>query len=635
MRQYFQQPKFAKVGKLYQDLPIDAITQASEGWNKMYKDTQDEFNKTDMALAALEVGAGDNEEKKKKIKALRDGFKEYTDKHGVENSAAFVHQQASNLLSDEELTQMQTNYKTQQEDLALEKQLRAQGITPIDARSLYNKEGYMNGEFRSVIEDEFGNRKLNTYKGGVMRPGEYIKTMSTLFDNIPEKGNTYRVPGALPGTWIEKTWKGLRDSDMDDYMDYAMSAYKGTNEYQTQLVDLATKGVEDPAQADQMIREQMRAVAQERVNVQSSERTLGYDAALTAQYKAAEEAQGNDTNFFIESPQVNKGTDWELGMHSEGSVLTNRVSNMPVESDKIIEANLKSYWSFDGSDTDRWRNDDRGIKHDRVKEPLSQQPYKSIWVDENGQHVGGGDNGGDNEYPKNPQVYDKDGGWYVDDIHGTPHSLREVNVAHYVGKESGVDYYEEIRDRSLELRAFGPEGLLNTAPIPMGARSEKAGGTVRHLSQPINSRHIGRQVADYRTKSPQLHAKVYNRVKNDLDALSTSPLYENNPQMQEALSKFANSFKGMDQAQVQATLPLKLWQAFQPEMKEVEAENPDGEIERTRVLTPTGEVLGRLLNDVLGVVEYSGQEQRQTFKPEINKDRSAYNPTSMGSPLSN
>ena len=62
-RSPFGDIKLASLGKLYADVPVDAVTKAMEGLNLQYKQNRDAQDKYQAALASAQVMAGDDPEK--------------------------------------------------------------------------------------------------------------------------------------------------------------------------------------------------------------------------------------------------------------------------------------------------------------------------------------------------------------------------------------------------------------------------------------------------------------------------------------------------------------------------------------------------------------------------------------------
>ncbi|MDC6350705.1 hypothetical protein PP178_04010 [Zeaxanthinibacter sp. PT1] len=495
MRNYFGAPKFAQVGKLFQDLPMEAIQTTAEGFNQMYETNLADINKLQAAMAAIEVSEEDDHWKQDKIAKLQEQIDQVAAGDGLENAAAFVGRATADLLNDKDLKHLQRTHAKRQKDGEIRDTLRAQGFTPIDARNILNGEN-----FQSISLDENGNKVYNEYQTGYMKAGEYDKVKSSLFDHMPERGGTFYAPGPN-GSMKEITTTGIAEVDVKNYADAAMDRYRSTDTYRTELLDWRSRGY-TAEEAEREIYKGLIGAGMERVGQQSQSRLYGYEnpnktasRAAAARAKAQEGRGGG--NMFM--PQVSKigGSDnngpaidpyrWVSGVsRDKANIVVNGHSNAPVDSSETNVVPVNGFYSFDpkNSDDGFWTSVGHQLNTEgTMLEGVKHVNNVQIFTDpQTGELLPFGE-GSSNSKGRNisedavPQL-DEYGAYYVMDNDGNRVDVKPTNVKQYVDAEGKRYFLPMTQDEEYKLM---PNSVVNNLPIQMGAARSGGERTVDHF----------------------------------------------------------------------------------------------------------------------------------------------------------
>ena len=537
-RQYFQNPTFSRVGKLFQDIPVEALTQAATGMNDAYSKNLQDFNKLEMAYSALKGMDGDQAMKQQKLQAMQESMQGFASKGGFENADAFIGSQTAAFLGDQDLTAMQENYALQQEDEKIGRTLTAQGITPVDARSMYNGEN-----FQSVTTDEFGNKKHNTYRGGYMKPGDYDATQTTIFNDLkPETYTRHQVNPNGDGSLISTRTFGISEKRIREYATKeGMNRYKNTDAYRTQLIHLQTQGVTGQ-EAEDLIQSQLVSNGLERENMSSASSIQGYvnPNVLAARRAAQQQQQPTQHQFVQKASTVSKPGSYsaiaereDKGWISRGgpfAVLADTVADWWNKKDLNIPTNGESTFPVNGEEQSMVFQAGNYFKVGPVSDSSSrrqeaditdvnvkQLPYTQIFMSADGNdmvQLGGGSSWeSGRQIEGNAQPYMKNGSYYFTDKDGQPVPVKPVNVAAYTDQE-GNNYYQPL-GKIMDSRVNG-SGAINQQEIEMSAPIN--GGDSRFVDS-YDARSVDGQVKDIYS-DPSSRSLASQQIEIELSSLN-------------------------------------------------------------------------------------------------------------------
>ena len=162
-RSPFGDIKLAALGKMYADVPVDAVTKAMEGLNLNYKENRDMLDKYKSALAQAKVMAGDEPEKQRIIKDIQSRVDSFIEDTGgaFETGDDFIRGVANDVISNPWLAQSITNREKFDEDQKLLDQMRMQGLAPMYLAdpnfTTMGPEG-QNRQYTSFISSEVNRR---------------------------------------------------------------------------------------------------------------------------------------------------------------------------------------------------------------------------------------------------------------------------------------------------------------------------------------------------------------------------------------------------------------------------------------------------------------------------------------------
>lgn len=175
-RSPFGDIKLASLGKMYADVPVDAVTQAMEGLNLQYKQNRDAQDKYQAALASAQVMAGDDPEKQRMIKDIQGRVDQFVQDTGgaYEKGDDFIRGIARDVVASPWLAQAMQNKIKFDEDQKMLDEMRIKGLAPIyltdpnfttmgadGAPQQY--QSYIGSQVnrRPVLEDFFNDLKAN------------------------------------------------------------------------------------------------------------------------------------------------------------------------------------------------------------------------------------------------------------------------------------------------------------------------------------------------------------------------------------------------------------------------------------------------------------------------------------------
>ena len=175
-RSPFGDIKLASLGKMYADVPVDAVTTAMEGLNLQYKENRDAQDKYQAALASAQVMAGDDPEKQRMIKDIQSRVDQFVQDTGgaYEKGDDFVRGLAKDVVASPWLAQAMQNKIKFDEDQKMLDEMRIKGLAPIyltdpnfttmgadGAPQQY--QSYIGSQVnrRPVLEDFFNDLKAN------------------------------------------------------------------------------------------------------------------------------------------------------------------------------------------------------------------------------------------------------------------------------------------------------------------------------------------------------------------------------------------------------------------------------------------------------------------------------------------
>jgi len=132
-RSPFGDIKLASLGKLYADVPVDAVTKAMEGLNLQYKGNRDAQDKYQAALANAQVMVGDDPEKQRMIKDIQGQVDQFVENTGgaYEKGDDFVRGLAKDVVASPWLAQAIQNKNKFDEDQKSLDQMRIKGLAPL------------------------------------------------------------------------------------------------------------------------------------------------------------------------------------------------------------------------------------------------------------------------------------------------------------------------------------------------------------------------------------------------------------------------------------------------------------------------------------------------------------------------
>lgn len=218
-RSPFGDMKLAALGKMYADVPVDAVTKAMEGLNLNYKENRDMLDKYKSALAQAKVMAGDEPEKQRIIKDIQSRVDSFVEDTGgaFETGDDFIRGVANDVISNPWLAQSITNREKFDEDQKMLDQMRMQGLAPM----------YLADPNFTTMGPEGQNRQYTSYIGSEVnrRPA-----LESFFKNL--KANKKVDYNNLLDVF---TSQGVSQGRVDQVVAGALPLLQETKEYRQSL----------------------------------------------------------------------------------------------------------------------------------------------------------------------------------------------------------------------------------------------------------------------------------------------------------------------------------------------------------------------------------------------------------------
>ena len=291
-RNPFGDMNLAQLGKVYADIPIDAMQTAMTDLNNEYIRNRDLQDKYESALASAEVMAGDDVKKQQYIQSLRDKVDQFTqDTDGAyETGDSFVRGLAKDVGNNEWLYKAMQNKKKFDEGEAAYKEDMRKGLNP---------QYFKPENFTTAGMDADGNSTLNDYDYYIGKGVDMDPTMQTFFADLKANKSTY-----IDELMNITTNTGVSSDRVNEVVEKGFQGLKQTDAYQQDLQNRRAQaqytGVPfDEAAYDAQRKQEFAAVGERFVYNQidrNPNRAL-FNAQLAAKRKATATGGGNTTQW--------------------------------------------------------------------------------------------------------------------------------------------------------------------------------------------------------------------------------------------------------------------------------------------------------------------------------------------------
>jgi len=337
-RNPFGDMNLAQLGKVYADIPIDAMQTAMTDLNNEYIRNRDLQDKYESALASAEVMAGDDVKKQQYIQSLRDKVDQFTqDTDGAyETGDSFVRGLAKDVGNNEWLYKAMQNKQKFDEGEAAYKEDMRKGLNP---------QYFKPENFTTAGMDADGNSTLNDYDYYIGKGVDMDPTMQTFFADLKANKSTY-----IDELMNITTNTGVSSDRVNEVVDKGFQGLKQTDAYQQDLQNKRAQaqytGVPfDEAAYDAQRKQEFAAVGERFVYNQidrNPNRAL-FNAQLAAKRKAATTG-GNTTQWRAGSSGMRQHMEDETFGNDNFSVNVQKSSTNPTYRD--TEARMRK---FDGN----------------------------------------------------------------------------------------------------------------------------------------------------------------------------------------------------------------------------------------------------------------------------------------------
>lgn len=337
-RNPFGDQNLAQLGKVYADIPIDAMQTAMTDLNNEYIRNRDLQDKYESALASAEVMAGDDVKKQQYIQSLRDKVDQFTqDTDGAyETGDSFVRGLAKDVGNNEWLYKAMQNKQKFDEGEAAYKEDMRKGLNP---------QYFKPENFTTAGMDADGNSTLNDYDYYIGKGVDMDPTMQTFFADLKANKSTY-----IDELMNITTNTGVSSDRVNEVVDKGFQGLKQTDAYQQDLQNKRAQaqytGVPfDEAAYDAQRKQEFAAVGERFVYNQidrNPNRAL-FNAQLAAKRKAATTG-GNTTQWRAGSSGMRQQMEDETFGNDNFSVNVQKSSTNPTYRD--TEARMRK---FDGN----------------------------------------------------------------------------------------------------------------------------------------------------------------------------------------------------------------------------------------------------------------------------------------------
>lgn len=338
-RNPFGDMNLAQLGKVYSDIPIDAMQTAMTDLNNEYIRNRDLQDKYESALASAEVMAGDDVKKQQYIQSLRDKVDQFTqDTDGAyETGDSFVRGLARDVGNNEWLYKAMQNKQKFDEGEAAYKEDMRKGLNP---------QYFKPDNFTTAGMDADGNSTLNDYDYYIGKGVDMDPTMQTFFADLKANKSTY-----IDELMNITTNTGVSSDRVNEVVDKGFQGLKQTDAYQQDLQNKRAQaqytGVPfDEAAYDAQRKQEFAAVGERFVYNQidrNPNRAL-FNAQLAAKRKATATGGGNTTQWRAGSSGMRQQMEDETFGNDNFSVNVQKSSTNPTYRD--TEARMRK---FDGN----------------------------------------------------------------------------------------------------------------------------------------------------------------------------------------------------------------------------------------------------------------------------------------------
>ena len=338
-RNPFGDMNLAQLGKVYSDIPIDAMQTAMTDLNNEYIRNRDLQDKYESALASAEVMAGDDVKKQQYIQSLRDKVDQFTqDTDGAyETGDSFVRGLAKDVGNNEWLYKAMQNKQKFDEGEAAYKEDMRKGLNP---------QYFKPDNFTTAGMDADGNSTLNDYDYYIGKGVDMDPTMQTFFADLKANKSTY-----IDELMNITTNTGVSSDRVNEVVDKGFQGLKQTDAYQQDLQNKRAQaqytGVPfDEAAYDAQRKQEFAAVGERFVYNQidrNPNRAL-FNAQLAAKRKATATGGGNTTQWRAGSSGMRQQMEDETFGNDNFSVNVQKSSTNPTYRD--TEARMRK---FDGN----------------------------------------------------------------------------------------------------------------------------------------------------------------------------------------------------------------------------------------------------------------------------------------------
>ena len=294
-RNPFGDQNLAQLGKVYADIPIDAMQTAMTDLNSEYIRNRDLQDKYESALASAEVMGGDDVKKQQYIQGLRDKVDQFTqDTDGAyETGDNFVRGLAKDVGNNEWLYKAMQNKQKFDEGEAAYKEDMRRGLNP----QYFKPEGFTTSGMGAD-----GKSTLNDYDYYIGKGVDMDPTMQTFFADLKANKSTYidRLMNITTNT-------GVSSDRVQQVVDEGFEGLKQTDSYQQDLQNRRAQAQYtgtpfDEAAHDAQRKQEFAAVGERFVynQIDKNPNRALFNARLAAKRKTA-------------STPTNRTTQWRSG----------------------------------------------------------------------------------------------------------------------------------------------------------------------------------------------------------------------------------------------------------------------------------------------------------------------------------
>ena len=281
-RNPFGDQNLAQLGKVYADIPIDAMQTAMTDLNSEYIRNRDLQDKYESALASAEVMGGDDVKKQQYIQGLRDKVDQFTqDTDGAyETGDNFVRGLAKDVGNNEWLYKAMQNKQKFDEGEAAYKEDMRRGLNP----QYFKPEGFTTSGMGAD-----GKSTLNDYDYYIGKGVDMDPTMQTFFADLKANKSTYidRLMNITTNT-------GVSSDRVQQVVDEGFEGLKQTDSYQQDLQNRRAQAQYtgtpfDEAAHDAQRKQEFAAVGERFVynQIDKNPNRALFNARLAAKRKAA------------------------------------------------------------------------------------------------------------------------------------------------------------------------------------------------------------------------------------------------------------------------------------------------------------------------------------------------------------